>query len=277
MKQKNNNIAFVSTFLLAVVLACVFPGQAIQPTLATDPNSLSTFVAGTAQLLAAQTEQAALLTSPLISATVMPTETLMPTPQISLERTSLVIKSDQSAVFTDYKAGIEITFLPTWMPFRIGEQEYYKAWESEFVRNNDMVIDTMSELQTGDVAAFRVAAFDIRPGYIFNGRFSNINVVYEANDFRTLEEWLEAESNKPQFVDFKLISSTYRQTKNGINTLVLEQSANGQHDGSVYYKEVLFSVPSGTVFIDCFADLEFKDAVVSDFDQVVESIVMLDQ
>src|SRR5687767_1203956 len=98
MKQKRLYNGFYSIFLLTIILACILPGQAAQPTLATDPNSLSTFIAGTSQVLAAQTEQAAALIIPSITPTVIPTETLIAPPEISLEQTSLVTQSDQSIV-----------------------------------------------------------------------------------------------------------------------------------------------------------------------------------
>ncbi len=274
MDRRNRYVTFYSIFLLMTVLACVIPGQAAAP-VAADPNALSTFIAGTAQVLAVQTEQAAALIIPTMTPSVVPTETLIPTPEISLEKTSLVIQSDQSTVFTDYKAGIQITFPAMWMPLRIGEKEYYKAWESDFVKNNQMLMDELGHLQTMDVAKVRVDAFDTRPGYIFNDRASDVSVIYEGGDFRTLEEWLKAEKTKEQYADHELISTTFRDIPNGIHALMLEHRIGGSEGHSLYYREIFFSVPSGTVFIDCFSDFEFKDAVIADFDQVVDSIVLL--
>jgi hypothetical protein len=277
MNRRNRPVMFYSMFLLLTVMACVIPGQAATPAPAAEPNALATFIAETAQVLAVQTEQAALLTAPSVTPTAIPTETLIPTPQISLEKTSLVTQSDQSHVFTDYKAGIQITFPAIWMPFRVGEKEYYDVWESDFIKNNQMYTDDLSQLQTSDVAVFRLFAFDIRPGYIFNERYSGINVVYRGGDFRTLEEWLKVQKEKSQFADHELISTTFRDTSNGIHALVLEHRIGTSEDHSTYYREVFFSVPSGTVFIDSYSDFEFRDTVIPDFDQVVDSIVLLEQ
>jgi hypothetical protein len=275
--RSNRHIGFYSIFLLLVVLACVIPGQAATPAPAQDPNALSTFIAGTAQVLAVQTEQAALLTAPSFTPSPVPTETLIPTPEISVEKTSLVTQSDQSTVFTDYKAGIQVTFPAMWMPFRVGEKEYYKVWESDFIKNNQTYMDDLSQLQTSDVAVFRLFAFDVRPGYIFNERYSGINVVYHGGDFRTMEEWLSVQKEKPQFADHELISTTFRDTPNGIHALVLEHRIGTSENRSTYYREVFFSVPSGTVFIDSYSDFEFRETVIPDFDQVVDSIVLLEQ
>jgi hypothetical protein len=277
MVKQNIYFGFYILLLCMVIVACVIPGQAAQPTLATDPNALSTFIAGTSQALATQTAQAAPLISPSLTPAAVPTETLVSTPEISLERTSLVTQSDGSIVFTDYKAGIAVTFPPIWMPFRVGEKEYYKAWESDFIKDNGSFTEFIAGLQTSNVAVSRLYAFDIRPGYVFNERFSSINVVYEGGDLRNLEEWLEAEKDKSQFADFELISTTFRDTPNGIHALMLEQKLGRSEGHPTYYREIFFSVPSGTVFIDCMSDFEFKDAVIADFDRVVDSIVFLKQ
>jgi hypothetical protein len=275
MYRSNRHIGFYGMLLLLALLACVIPGQAGTPPPAADPNALSTFIAGTAQVLAVQTEQAATLSAPSMTPTLIPTGTMTPTPQISVEKTTLETQADQSTVFTDYKAGIQITFPAIWMPFRVGEKEYYDAWESDFIKNNQMYIDDLSQLQTSDVAVFRLFAFDIRPGYVFNERYSGINVVYHGGDFRTLEEWLKVQKEKPQFADHELISTTFRDTSNGVHALVLEHRLGGLEDHSTYYREVFFSVPSGTVFIDSYSDFEFRDTVIPDFDQVVDSIMFL--
>jgi hypothetical protein len=276
VKRKNGYTGLYSIFLLMAILACVIPGQAA-PAPASDPNALSTYIAGTAQFLAAQTEQVATLMAPSMTPSPLPTVTLTPTPEISLEKTSLVTQSDQSTVFTDYKAGIQITFPAIWMPLRVGEKEYYKAWESDFVKNNQMVLDQLGYLQTADVAKIRLHAFDTRPGYIFNERHSEIGVVYEGGDLRTLEEWLKAEKDKSQYADHDLISTTFRDLPNGIHALMLEHRIGGAEGRSTYYREVFFNVPSGTVFIDSYSDFEFRDAVIADFDLVVDSIVILEQ
>jgi hypothetical protein len=102
-------------------------------------------------------------------------------------------------------------------------------------------------------------------------------VIYEGGDFRTLEEWLKVEKEKSQFADHELISTTFRDTPNGIHALMLEHKIGRSAGNFTYFQEIFFSVPSGTVFIDCYSDFEFRDTVTADFDQVVDSIVFLEQ
>src|SRR5688500_6315047 len=156
MSRRNWHIGFYGMFLLLAVLACVIPGQAAAPDPAADPNALSTFIAGTAQVLAAQTEQDATLMAPSMTPTLVPTGTMTTTPQFSVEKTTLVIQADQSTVFTDYKAGIQITFPAIWMPLRVGEKEFYKAWETDFVKNNQSLMDQIGHMQTANAAKVRL-------------------------------------------------------------------------------------------------------------------------
>lgn len=274
MKQKRLYNGFYSIFLLTIILACILPGQAAQPTLATDPNSLSTFIAGTSQVLAAQTEQAAALIIPSITPTVIPTETLIAPPEISLEQTSLVTQSDQSIVFTDYKVGIEMNIPAIWMPLRPGEKEFYKAWESDFVKNSPMLVEDLTAMQTADVTIYRLYAFDTRPDHLFNNRYSNFGVLYKPGDFQTPEDWLKDRESLPKRDGYETISTNFRDTPNGIHTLIIERSV-ADEDGKTYVQEIFFNVPSGAVLIGFLTDFEFKDSVLADFEQVVDGIALL--
>lgn len=274
MTGKNGYIGFYSIFLLTIILACILPGQAAQPTLATDPNSLSTFIAGTSQVLAAQTEQAAALTIPSVTPTVMPTETLVPSPEISVEQTSLVTQSDQSTVFTDYKVGIQMTLPAIWMPLRVGEKELYKAMESDFVKNSPQLMEDLTYMQTADVTKQRLYAFDTREDHLFDNRYSNFGVIYVAGNFQTPEDWLKYRETLPKREGEEIIATTFRDTSNGIHALILERKV-ADPDGSTYVYEIFFNVPSGAVLIGFLTEFGFEDSVIADFEQVVEGIALL--
>jgi hypothetical protein len=274
MTGKNGYIGVYSIFILTIILACILPGQAAQPTLATDPNSLSTFIAGTSQVLAAQTEQAAALIIPSITPTALPTETVIPTPQISLEQTSLVTQSDQRIVFTDYKVGIQMTLPAIWMPLRIGEKEFYKALESDFVKNSPMLMEDLTYLQTADGTKQRLYAFDTRADHLFNNRYSSFGVIYQAGDFQTPEDWLKNRESLPKREGHEVLSTTFRDTPNGIHAVIIERRVDDE-DGSTYVQEIFFNTPSGAVLIGFLTDFGFKDSVIADFEQVVDGIALL--
>jgi hypothetical protein len=278
MKRRNVSIELAGMVSFMTILACVIPGQAAQPPLANDPNALSTYIAGTAQVLAEQTAQAASPTLPVPTATeVPPTATAIPTPNLSAQNTLLAFQADGSAIFSDYKAGVEIRLAPIWMPMRINEPEFYTAWETDFVSKNNDVIEKMNSYQTEDVSIFRLVGFDVRPGYIFNGLYTHVSVVYQASNSQTLDERLKYESENLVYLDEKVIASRHFQNINTLDMVELEKSLTGREGGSIYYKTVFFDLPEGMYFVDLYCDLANKDMVIADFNVIINSIKLIPQ
>lgn len=272
MKTKNY---ITGSILFLTIMACVIPGlsQPVPPTF--DLNLIPTMVVLTANALEAQTAIAAPPT-PLETSTptLMPTESVTATPKISLSGTSLLLRDDQTTVFTDREAGIEFVIPAGWMPVRVNEQEYFDAFVSDAAK--DPVINSrLIQIQTADTARFRLDAFDIRPGHIVNGIIADINLVFERTDTRSLEEISKDErsAGKP-FENFEFISSDYEQAANGMKMLVMEQRWD-LSPGVVYYRSVFFKIPSGIIKFDFFTDIGFKDTVLPDFEKVVNSLVLL--
>jgi hypothetical protein len=171
---------FVSMIFLTTILACVVPGLQAAPASAppVDTGSLSTMVAETVSAALVLTEQA-----PTFIPTIIPTETITATPKVSLSGTSLLLRDDHTAVFTDRQAGIELIIPAGWMPIRVNEQEYLDAFSSNAAA--DLAIrDRLNYLQTLDPAWFRLDAIDIQPGHVFNGGITDINVIFQASDPR---------------------------------------------------------------------------------------------
>jgi len=271
MKIKNY---ITGSVLFFVIMACVVPGlsQPAAPS-AFDPDSISTMVVLTANALASQTAAA---TTPLPpetpTPTLLPTETVTATPKISFLGTSLILRDDQTTVFTDRQAGIEIIIPAGWMPIRVNEQEYLDAFSSNAAA--DLAIrNRLNQMQTFDPTWFRLDAIDIQPGHVFNGAASDINVIFQQNDSRSLEEVAKDEKVK-LFANFEIISSDYQQAANGMKTLVVEQRWDVT-TGVTYYKGVFFKTSSGLVALDFYSPLDFKDTVLPDFEKVVGSLTLL--
>jgi hypothetical protein len=258
--------------LLLAMIACARPAQTIQPTAMLDPNAIETSIVGTLEAAANQTEQAGLVaTVPAI----VPTETLTQVPEISSSGTSLVYPADGSTQFTDYVAGIQMVFPPGWLVVRVGEEEYYATWERKETQSPEF-LNMYSMMQDQDPNVFRGHAFDVRPGYMFNGNITDISVVFQADDTQPLKEWEKEFRSQPlPFEGFKIISSSYPQTSNGIPVLVMEASWLNTDGSTNYYRYVFFSVPSGTVHLDFGTSLDYKDVVLPDLDQVVNSIKLI--
>jgi hypothetical protein len=255
--------------ILLAVLACALPGQTIQPAPVTDPKAISSAVAGTAHAAEQQTQQAN-----AVSATMVPTDAIPATPEISVSGTTLVAREDQSSLFTDYKAGIQLVIPAGWMTFRINEEEYLKAFDSEVVLQNPTMLHHLTIIRDHDPKYLRLNAIDVRPGHMPHGILSYINVIFQPEDVRSLENWERAERDRYHpYAGFKFISSSYPQLANGTRVLIIEQSYEAaENKGTIYYRGVFFSLPSGTIVLDLFTDFDFKDTALADVEQVINSL-----
>lgn len=271
MSQNRSHHTLLVCAILLIIVACVLPSQTTPPAPSGNSINIETVVAGTAQAASTQTAQA----NPVLP-TAMPaaTETFTPTPQVSVSGTSLIVQEDQSTVFIDYRAGIQLVIPPGWMAIRLNEKEYFDAFESEAARQNPEIWDRLSRTRDLDPVYFRLDAIDIRPGHSPDGILSNMNVIFQPGDKRTLEEWEQAERDQYRsYADFKFISAQYPTTSNGTRVLLLEESFSASRDkGTIYYQGVFFNVSTGTVVLDFYTNSAYKDAVLPDFVSVVNSL-----
>jgi hypothetical protein len=265
--------------LLIVTLACVLSSQPTMQTPPTmDPLAIESAVAGTAQAAATQTAQAIPI-SP--TATIAPTATITATPKVSLAGTALVVQEDQSTLFIDYKLGFQLIIPTGWLTIRVNEEEFFKAFTLDVVVANPVISDRLRHMQNNNPDYFRLDAFDIRSGHIVKGMASSINVVHQPPEYaKTLEECLKLEKETVRAsaaVGHKILSSKYQQTTNGTRVLVVEESWSAASDpeGKVFARRVFFELPSGITGLDLQTHMDFKDTVLPDFEQAVNSVTLL--
>lgn len=259
-------IALVLLFLLP---AC---GQNIRTPI-TNPPGVETSLASTALALAKQTEAANPYTAtPSPTSTDIPT----PTPRISQYGTLLITGEDQSTLFTDQKAGIQLVIPAGWMPFRVNEQEYYDAFTSEVVMANPALNDRLIQVQDADLESFRLDAVDIREGHISNGIISDMSVTFHAGDTRNLEQWAEAEGKKKSpFRNYLFLNRGYPKLADGTRVLVIDRTWIHDQSNKKFHRSVFFVLSSGTLVLDLYANNNIKDSVIPDFDEVVNSVTLL--
>jgi len=244
-----------------------------QPTPIVNSAAVETSLASTAQALAKQTETARGYTP---TPTILPTETLTPTPRISLNGTTLLVQEDQSSLFVDHKAGIQLVIPAGWMAVRVNEAEYYDAFTSDVVLANPALNERLTQIQGLDLNIYRLNALDIREGHIPNGIICDIDVIFQPGDMRTLEQWAKVEGNrKSPFKGFKLTSLGYVKTADGTRVLAIEQTWTIDPSNTMFHRSVFFSLSTGTVVLDFYANKSFKDTVLPDFEQVVNSLTLL--
>jgi hypothetical protein len=250
--------------LVMLTAGCGRPVQAV-PTV--DSSARETALAATALALGTATP------SPV------PTETPLPTAVVSSQGTSLVTQEDGSVLFVDHKAGIQVTFPVDWLAVRVGEPEYYEAWEKETTKS-PVFMNIFIAMQSTDPAQFRVTAIDVRSESVTYENFSKMEVVFAPDDQRTLREVRVAQTQKPlPLTKYKLLSSSLTKTANGLETAIIEFQWESKSPENVrimsYHREVIFKVPTGTVSIQLFTGLDQKDLLMPVFDQVIGSLVFL--
>ena len=272
MKRNNLYLSLSGLFMLMAILACVIPGQTTQPVPVTNPDSIGTFVAGTAQVSIEQTVQVSLVTA---TQTLVPIETATSRITISSYGTSLTKREDGSTQFVDHRAGVEIIFPSNWLSMRVGEAEYYQAWENDG-RSNIMLLDAITSIQNIDLNRFRVTAYDTHPEHVLYENIPKINVVFVQDDRRTLKE-VEADErkNKPPLTDYKFLSSEFQEISGGLEILIIQYewqaSTSANQPYIAFYHGVLFKVPTGTVAIDLFIPLDQKEPLELELNQIISS------
>jgi hypothetical protein len=208
-----------------------------------------------------------------------PTPVLTPTPKVSPLGTSLLIREDGSTQFTDHPAGVQMVFPSGWLAVRVGEQEYYSAWETQ-VTQNPIFLDIFASMQNLDPKVFRVSAFDIRLDHIVSDNVSNIDVIFSEGDTNTLSAIKANEiNNPPPLRKYKLLSWGFFETSQGIQALNLEiqweylNSARETFTG--YRRRVVFKVPAGGVTVDLLLSLDKKELTMPEFDEMINNILLI--
>ena len=273
MNRNNIYLRLSSFMILTAIMACAIPGQKAQPvpTSTFDPV-MATSIVGTVQASTRLTEQS-------YTPTPIPTETLIPTPVISSYGTSLTKRDDGSALFTDHRAGIQILFPANWLAMRVGEPEYYQAWEKEGAQNPNL-LDAITSIQNLDLNTFRITAYDIHPEHVLYDNIPKINIVFLQGDSRTLKKVDYDERTRTSILkDYKSLPSEFKKTSTDLEILIISHqwqstaTANQPYIG--YYKGIVFKVPDGTMFIDLFIPLDQKEPLELELDQIVDSVTLL--
>lgn len=255
----------IGSALLLTVTGCKrAPGPVV------NPPAVETSLAGTARAFAKQTEAA----NP-VNKTPSPTSTETPTstPSRSLYGTSLEIGEDQSALFTDHKAGIQLQIPAGWMVFRVGEPEYNKAFTSEVVLANPPISDRLIQVQDANLDNFRLDAIDIREGHITNGVITDMSVSFYPGDARGLDQWAQAEGKKKSaYKNYMFFNRGYPKIENGTRVLWIERTWSKDQATKIFNRSIYYPLPTGMLVLDFTSSKDFKDTVLPEFEQVVNSV-----
>ena len=280
---KKRSMLWAAT-LFKTTLACSMQG--LSPSSGAGPldaNSLSTIVAGTANVAAMQTAQANPSTStplPASTKTATLTPIVTPSPQVSTEGTSLVKQSDGSYVFTDYQGGYSIIVPSVWLAVRINEQEFMNAQISP--ANSDPQIQrSLSIIQKDDPKEYRLVAIDTSTSDLQTGVVSNMNVRWIRSDTATIEQDITLakedlpKSSPPEKVTYADTGTTSTHLPMGIVETSLKVTSLSKQIITVYQKMILFKLKSGTLTLIMSTSTQLKDKFVPGFDLMTDQIKML--
>lgn len=263
------------SILIASVLLSTISGCRRTPAPVVNPPGVETALASTARALAKQTEAANPFT-----ATPSPTatQTLTPTPRVSVNGTLLTMNEDDSALFTDQKAGIQLLIPAGWLPLRVNEEEYYQAFTSEAASSNPAIGERLTQIQDADLNTFRLDAIDIRDGHTVNGVLSDMYVNFYPGDARSLEQVAEAEGKKKSaFKNYLFLNRGYPKLADGTRVLIIDRTWTQDQTKKIFQRSVFFSLPTGVLVLNLYSNKDFKDTVLPDFEQVVNSVTPLNQ
>jgi hypothetical protein len=189
---------------------------------------------------------------------------------------SLAAREDKSIIFTDHKLGYQFTIPPGWMPVRINEEEYYKAFAQDAVLNNPVFSDFLTKLEKQDPDHFRLSLLDMQPEHIDAGLVTVITVILQMEDGRTLEDWAKTQSARASIMEgYQFISSQFAETSSGERVLVREEKWDSTTAGKRFSRRMFFTLPAGILAVELETNFDSKDTAIPEFEQVVSSLTFL--
>lgn len=276
----NRRSLAAALFLMMTLPGCVVPGlsTASNPAPLPDGVRLETMVAETVSAALAQTEQAA--PSPLPP--VGTAETAQPA--VSSENpanstSSLAAQSDGTILFVDEQAGYQLNVPPGWLPVRINEQEYYDAFSLP-AASEQAVQDALIEIKELDPAEFRLFVYDLQDGHMENGVITHVNLIWDSQEAISLDD----ETDLREIIDgllnstpeLNVMSYSISSTANEIPIgMILSELPGKTFDGIdvvFFQKQVYLKLPAGTLTLTFTTENNFKDATLSFFDSMVDSL-----
>lgn len=278
MKVKNY---ITGSILFFAMLACIVPGlsqPSAPPTF--DLSTIPTMVVLTANALQAQTAIAAPPTPfETLTATLAPTESVTATPKVSFAGTSLILRDDQTTVFTDYRVGIELIIPAGWLAVRINEDEYYDAWVLPEL-SNPAYQRALASIQDRDPNDARLYILDIQEGHLQGGMVTNVNLFLYNKEEIALENDADVSSIADSFAEampgLKVLTAKLSATPSGIpigiSTSKMPATTVENVDVIVFYKQIFLKSKMGLLTITLSTTEELKDAVLPAFDAMIETM-----
>lgn len=277
-------VEFIFPFTLFFVLACVMPNLSQPASMPADPLSIPTIVVLTADAALTQTASAAPSPAPE-TPTSAPTQTPTATtaPVFSPYGSALVPQADGTVLFIDQKSGFQMTFPANWVVLRPNHDEYYSLSVNEAVTTYPFLQLELNVIKDQSADITRVHAFDVTAGHLQDQYTPHISVHW-AEGILSPEvgpvEWIEVMKSQ-EFIFDVLVSPNQIQNRQNIAIGSAEITAPSKSlvsslDVHVYERRIYMNTSKGSIYMIFSTLTEIKDQVTPDFEQVIDSITLME-
>jgi len=248
------------------IVACVLPGQAVQPAPGMDPNAVATAVEGTAQAAAHQTAAA------------------QPVPT---RRTGTIIEQleDGTTRYSDYDAGFEIIFPDGWLPVRPHSEEFNAALAKEG-KANPMLRNYM-EFDLAEYTAFdRLYAYILRPDIEKNVLFGFTYLEWLTGDSVPIDSLsLQKEVQRVESAEglpaFHADTAQLLENNNDVSMMEIGGPSarnNGQGEFVTFYATIIYFKPAPDsivrILFGFFQEYQFE--IAPDVDFIIQSVIPIE-
>jgi|GEM_PF-6341570 len=277
MKKK-----IVIIILLVLTLACVIPGVSAPQSIPTADTRLDLIIAETVSAAQTQTQQVLPAELATATSTLVPTNT--PSPVFSIYNSALVKQVDGSTLFIDRTNQFQITFPNTWLVFRPNHDEYYSIAVDEAINDYPFLLLEMDVIKDQDPNKIRVHGYSIQPGLLQEQYTPHISIVW-ADEPQPLEDvaiqWVEYIKSQDPNVNVVTLAEKI-QNQHGISMVISDFEVStglSRVDATRIYpfeKRIYFNVNTTSVLVVFSGLVEVKEILNSDFEQLINSIELLE-
>jgi len=257
------------TVLLVAMLACAIPGGQAAAPVSTDPDTISTIVASTANAAASQT------------AVAQPTVTPVP----RKTGTAMEPQPDGTTRYSDFDAGFDMLYPVGWLAVRPNSDEFNAALVTAAADNA-----LLNQQMTADLAGYeapydRVYSYALRPDLVIEAMLGFSKLVWDPADTRpiddaTMGELVQGLETSGVLPGFRADTAQVRENSNAVMTIEIGGHfswIDAEGSSIPFYVTILFFKPSpASLCRMTFTVLQDYNAQVTpDVRSIIESISLL--
>lgn len=266
--------------ILTAALACALPGSPPASFSPPTPDTrLGTMVAETVSAALELTRQAAPTQPPETEPIPEPTAT--PTPVVDTSGSFIAKRDDGTTLFTDTRAGYEITIPAGWLAVRVNQPEYFDAWLLPELSDPSLQ-RSFNSIQDKDPGTARLFVFDIREGHIRNEVVTEVNFVWDSqrqinfdteDDLQAIAAELPASAEGLTVYAAEIVPADDGTMRGEIQSEIETVNASGQ-PVTLYQKIFLFNLKAGMLIVTFTTDIAVPEGTLSMLEEMIASLTI---